>query len=102
MAGEPDTNGTQPTDQPSEPTSVGSTLTTKQVETMVDDLMAKRTGKKVTRWPDWKFQLWESWAKVKHLAGIHTFIPTELWDHERGTVWFAGECCWICDERAYP
>lgn len=47
-----------------------------------------------------RFSLWDLVARVKHFVGIHTWVPTEEWDTERGTIQFIGDQCWMCGRQA--
>jgi hypothetical protein len=39
-------------------------------------------------------------GKIKHLFGIHTFVPLEEWDLDAGSMRFIGSVCWHCQERS--
>lgn len=94
-----DTSGTPLTAHSFEPTSNDSTLTEEQKNVLIDDLLKKRWGgDKIVRWGDAKYSWWLFWAKAKHLGGVHTFVPLEVWDRDAGTIEFMGDRCWICNE----
>lgn len=87
--GRPDVEGTHPS------RSANRTLPDDFVE-----ILKKRYGVQNTkRMSDRQFAWWELKAKAKHLVGIHTFLETEEWDRQAGSVRFIGEVCWLCHVR---
>lgn len=59
-----------------------------------------------TDWPAYTrtelgFRLWAIKVRLKHLIGIHTWIPTERWVFSEGEVkiLLIGEDCWLCPAR---
>lgn len=76
-----DTSGTQPIE-----TSYGSTY---------EKLRQFRRANEVAM-TDHRYFLWVSWGKIKHIFGIHTYVPLEEWDPNSGWVRYIGSACWHC------
>jgi hypothetical protein len=49
---------------------------------------------------DLRYATWFRWGQFKHLFGIHTFAPLEVWDTQAGSMQYIGRICWHCPERA--
>lgn len=98
MADEPDTSGTPPTVHSFEPTSDDSTVTEEQRKA-IDEALMKRWGGTAVHWNESRYSWWLFWTKTKHLVGLHTYIPLEVWDRDAGSITFEGNRCWICNEE---
>lgn len=48
-----------------------------------------------------RYAAWASWAQFKHLFGVHTWVPNEVWDRSPTgiVIRFEGKVCWLCPER---
>lgn len=87
MGGEPDTSGTPTLETDSE------------YESTYDDMRQARKAEEVTM-SDLRYATWCRWGLFKHIFGIHTFVPLEVWDTENGSMQYIGRICWHCQERS--
>lgn len=49
--------------------------------------------------PRWKNQAQEAWHRMLHVAGIHWYIYTEVYDLETGELEPKGSVCWLCPDE---
>lgn len=73
---------------------------TPEQEREIEEVMAKRWGGKVRPWNTTRYHRWLLMVKLKHVFGVHTYIPIERWDIERDTISYEGLLCWECERRA--
>lgn len=92
---------TRPTSSP----SVGTTTSTDGLlptdplyVTTFEELAQSRKARELTL-SDRRYAIWLAWGKVKHLVGIHTFVPLEEWDLDAGSMQYVGSVCWHCKEQ---
>lgn len=67
--------------------------------TTFEELAASREAEDPTL-SDREYVIWMAIGKIKHLFGIHSFVPLEEWDLGAGSMRFIGSVCWHCQERS--
>lgn len=77
MADKPGSNGTPPTDR-------------------IYAAISQIRYWKSLKMTDTQYGVWNVWAHVKHLIGIHTWVPSERWQLEEGLIEIIGYACWVC------
>lgn len=50
---------------------------------------------------DLEFRFWQTWTKVKHIFGAHSWVPSETWTwvEDHAIVELTGFVCWRCPAR---
>lgn len=48
---------------------------------------------------DRKYVIWVLLGRVRHLFGLHTWVPLEEWDLDVGSMRYIGRLCWHCQAR---
>jgi hypothetical protein len=77
-------SGTRPTDQ-----SFESTL----------NAMLEARKMSNVRMSDVRYAIWNVWGKIKHVVGLHTYVPLEEWDPNNGSMQYTGMVCWHCTKE---
>ena len=63
-----------------------------------NDMLAARSMKDA-QMNELHYRLWNLIGKLKHVLGLHTFIPLEEWDPDDGSMQYIGMVCWHCPEQ---
>ena len=93
---------TQPTSSPSAGTTTstdGPLPTDPLYATTFEELAEYRQARELTPWSDRRYALWFAKGRIRHLFGLHTWVPLEEWDLTAGSMRFVGDVCWHCQAR---
>lgn len=74
----------------------GGPLPTDPLYAYTFEEMAEARKASELRWGDLRYSVWFVWGRVKHVVGIHTFVPLEEWDLSVGSFQIVGQSCWHC------